>query len=86
MGDTESDAGGTLSAHLRSDPGWTPLRAFALMVFVMLYAPCVTVQIITRRESGSWKWPLFSMTYTTALGLLMATLIYQVGSAFGWGV
>ncbi len=86
MADADSDEGGTLSAHLRSDPGWTPLRAFALMVFVMLYAPCVTVQIITRRESGSWKWPLFSMTYTIALALLMATLIYQVGGAFGWGV
>jgi ferrous iron transport protein B len=85
MGDADSDEGGTLSAHLRSDPGWTPLRAFALMVFVMLYAPCVTVQIITRRESGSWKWPVFSMAYTIGLALVMATLIYQVGGAFGWG-
>ncbi len=86
MADVDTDKGETLSEHLESDPAWTPLRAFALMVFVMLYAPCVTVQIITRRESGSWKWPLFSMTYTIALALAMATLIYQVGRALGWGV
>ena len=86
MGDADAGESGTLSARLRSDPGWSPLKAFALMVFVMLYAPCVTVQIITRRESGSWKWPLFSMTYTIALALVMAVVVYQVGSAAGWGV
>jgi ferrous iron transport protein B len=56
-----------------------------MMLFVMLYAPCVTVQIVTRRESGSWKWPLFSLAYTTVLAFAVAATVYQVGSALGLG-
>ena len=56
------------------------------MLFVMLYAPCVTVQVTTRRESGHWKWSLFSVTYTTVLALVVAVVVYQLGLAAGVGV
>lgn len=85
MGDVDPDESASLSQRLRETPGWSPLRAFAMMIFVMIYAPCVTVQIVTRRESGGWKWPLFSLTYTTVLAFVLAVAVYQIGSAAGIG-
>jgi ferrous iron transport protein B len=75
-----------LAAALRADPGWTPLRAFALLLFVMLYAPCMATLVTIGRESGSWKWAVFSAGYSTALAWGVATVVYQVGSALGLGV
>ncbi len=81
----ESQAGEehlTLSERLAARPDWNPVRAFALMVFVMLYAPCLVTVAVIRRESGSWKWAAFSSVYSTAIAFALATLIYQIGSLF----
>jgi ferrous iron transport protein B len=86
MGNVDPDEPESLPQRLREDPNWSPLQAFAMMIFVMIYAPCVTVQIVTRRESGGWKWPLFSLTYTTVLAFVLAVAVYQIGSAAGIGV
>ncbi len=85
MGETDPDNSEALATRLAGDPTWTPLKAFVMMLFVMIYAPCVTVQIMTRRESGSWKWSAFSLAYTIALGLVVAVAVYQAGLAFGLG-
>ncbi|MHC4885803.1 MAG: ferrous iron transport protein B [Planctomycetota bacterium] len=74
-----------LARRLRADKTWTPLRAFALMIFVMIYAPCFVTIAVIWRESGSWRWAAFSTAYTTALGFLLAVLIFQIGTAMGWG-
>ena len=39
---------------------FTPLSAYAFMVFVLLYIPCLAVLAAIRRETNSWKWPVFS--------------------------
>lgn len=70
----------TLSARLASLPDWNPARAFALMVFVMLYAPCLVTLAVIRRESGSWKWAAFSTVYSTLLAFVLAVIFFQVGS------
>jgi ferrous iron transport protein B len=75
-----------LVTALRADDSWNPLRGFALIVFVMLYAPCLVTVAAIWRESGSWKWALFSVVYSTALAFVMATLIYQTGLHLGVGV
>ncbi len=75
----------SLAARLASEPDWNRLRAFAMMIFVMLYAPCVTTISVIRRESGSWKWALFSTAYSTTIAFLLATLIYQTGRFMGIG-
>jgi len=72
----------SLSATLAALPDWNPLRAFALMVFVMLYAPCLVTVAVIRRESGSWKWAAFATLYSTGLAFTLAVLIYQAGSFF----
>lgn len=74
----EGVLGGAIAAQL----GWTPLVAFGFMVFCLLYVPCVAVLGAIRGETNSWKWPLFSLFYTTAIAWIVATLIFQVGSLF----
>jgi ferrous iron transport protein B len=61
-------------------PVFTPLVAFAYLVFVLIYFPCIGVIATIKRESGSWKWALFTMFYTTGLAWLASFLIYNVGS------
>ena len=62
--------------------GWTPLIAFAFMSMILLYVPCVAALGTIKRETGSWKWTLFTIVYTLVLGWIVATLIYQIGSLF----
>jgi ferrous iron transport protein B len=86
MGDVEAESSEDLSTRLASSSEWNPLRAFALMLFVMLYSPCLVTLATMRRETNSWKWPLFSMVYSTVLAFVVAVFVYQVGMLAGWGV
>lgn len=85
LGDTRGEHGQSLSARLAADPGWSPLRAIAMMLFVMLYAPCSATTAAIRRESGKWRWALFAIAYSTVLAFALAAGVYQVGSALDWG-
>jgi len=49
----------------------------------MLYAPCMSTIAVMRRESGGWRWPLFSLGFSTAMAFLVAVGAYQVGLALG---
>jgi ferrous iron transport protein B len=62
---------------------FTPLTAYAFMAFSLLYTSCVATIAAIRRETNSWKWTVFSVTYQFALAWLVAFVIYQVGSLFG---
>lgn len=78
MGDVAPEGSGTLGERLTRDPMWNQATALALMVFVLLYAPCfVTVAVIARETS--WKWAVFSITFNTALAFTLAAGVYQAG-------
>jgi ferrous iron transport protein B len=70
---------GVLGDALMVQLGWTPLIAFAFMVFSLLYVPCVAAIGAIKSETNSWKWPWFSIVYTTGVAWIVATLIYQIG-------
>lgn len=72
----EGMLGGAIAAEL----GWTPLIAFAFMVFCLLYVPCVATIGAIRSETNSWKWAGFAAVYTTAVAWIAATLIFQIGT------
>jgi ferrous iron transport protein B len=74
-----------LAKRLGSGLGWTPLSAFALMIFVMIYSPCVATLAVIRRETGGWRWPLFAMVHHTLVAYLLALLVYQGGRLLGLG-
>ncbi len=75
-----------LARRLQADPDWTPLRAFALMVFVMAYAPCFATLLVLWREAGSWKWAVFALLYSTSIAFVLAAIVYQGGQLLGLGV
>jgi len=82
LGSVDPDDAQPVSEKLAEDRNWNPLKAFALMLFVMLYAPCVATLAVIKKETGSWKWTIFSTAYSTTLAFVIATLIYQIGSLF----
>lgn len=71
----------------RRDDGsllFTPLSGFALMVFFVLAAQCMSTLAVIKRESGTWKWPLFMVVYMTALAYVGALITYQGGLLLGF--
>lgn len=58
---------------------FTPLIAFSFMLFILTYFPCVGVVAAIKRESGSWKWALFTIFYTTGIAWLLSFTVYQIG-------
>ncbi len=59
---------------------FTPLVGVSFLLFILIYMPCIAVVATVNRESGSWKWALFLITYTTLLAWILSFLVYQVGS------
>jgi ferrous iron transport protein B len=84
LGEVDPEETGTLAGKLVSSPGWRPLTAVSLMIFIMFYAPCFVSVVCIAREAGSWKWAAFSMMFNTALAFLLAVLVYQGGSWMGF--
>ena len=73
-----ADSAGGLAAAL-SDIGFGALNAYALMVFCVLYPPCVAALAVIKRESGSWRWLAFVAGFQVGVAWLAAVLIYRVG-------
>ncbi len=86
LGDINPKEAGSLGEKLTKEPGWNPLMAFTLIMFVMLYNPCLTTLAVIKRESGKWRWVIFAMVYTTTLAYLVAFAVHTVGSALKLGV
>ena len=85
MGAIFSVKGGLLGGALMVQLGWSSLIAFVFMVFTLLYTPCIAAIGTLRSETGSWKWPWFSIAYTTGIAWVAATVIYQIGRVFTGG-
>jgi len=62
---------------------FTPLTAYAFMAFSLLYTSCVATIAAIRRETNSWAWTAFSVSYQFALAWLVALIIYQGGRLLG---
>jgi ferrous iron transport protein B len=56
------------------------------MAFFALCSQCMATLGAIRRETHSWRWPLFTFGYMTVLAWLAAVVIYQVGSLLGHGL
>lgn len=60
---------------------FTPLVAYAFMLFILIYFPCMAAIAAIRKEAGA-KWAWFTVFYTTGLAWVVAFCVYQVGSLF----
>ena len=79
--DEREDSEALKNALLSS--GMTPSAALAMMVFVLLYMPCIATLAAIRRETASLKWMIFSISYSTLLAWGMAFLVYRGGTMIG---
>jgi ferrous iron transport protein B len=87
----ESDTGmanleKTLRDEKRADgrPVYTALTAVTLMVFYVFALQCVSTVAIVRRETNSWKWPLFQWLYMGVLAWVLAFLTLHGGHLLGF--
>jgi len=65
-------------------PLFTPLVCLTLMIFYVFAMQCVSTVAVVKRETNSWKWPLFQIGYQTGFAWLLCLAVYQVGSALGY--
>jgi ferrous iron transport protein B len=86
--DEESD---TLKEQMKNDrwpdgrPVWTTLTAISLLIYFVVAMQCISTLAVVRRETNSWKWPIFMQLYLTGLAWIMAFAVYQIGRALGYG-
>ncbi len=74
-----SDEGSqTLRQKLQAN--YTPLTGFCVMLFCLIYAPCVATVVMTKRETNSWRWAMFQFFGLTALAYVLTFFVYQIGS------
>lgn len=77
--DFESEEGESrISELIRNN--MTPLSAASMLLFILLYMPCVSTIVAIKNESGKWKWALFTVAYTIGLAWIVSTLFFQIGS------
>jgi ferrous iron transport protein B len=67
-------------------PLMTPLAGVSLMVFFVLACQCMSTVAVVRRESGTWRWPIFMVAYMTVLAYAASLTVYQTGRFLGWGL
>lgn len=87
LGSEEDEKSVPLQQRLRSAtwdgsdrPVFSVPVALSIMVFFALCAQCAATLVVMRRETNSWRWPLFTFVYMTSLAYLGALVTYQVGS------
>ncbi len=61
---------------------FTPVTALSFLIFVLIYFPCLATIAAVKKESGSWKWALFMVGYTTVLAWVLSFAVYQIGNLF----
>ena len=59
--------------------GVTPLTAYAYLLFILLYFPCLATIVAIKNETGSWRWAFFTAVYTTALAWIVSAAVVMVG-------
>ena len=66
-------------------PAYTVLTGISIMVFFVFAAQCMATFAVVRRETNTWRWPLFMIFYMTGLAYIMSFIVYQGGLFLGFG-
>ena len=72
-----------LRQHLQHD--YSPLTGFCIMLFCLVSTPCASTIVMTRRESGGWRWALLQLVGLTLLAYLLTLIAYQTGRLLNLG-
>ena len=60
--------------------GVTPLTAYAYLLFVLLYFPCLATIVAIKNETSSWRWAITAALYTTLVAWLVSAAVVQIGN------
>lgn len=63
---------------------WTLPTVLSLLVYFVFAMQCVSTLAVVKRETDSWKWPLFMLVYMTGVAWILSFIVYQVTTAWGW--
>ncbi len=74
-----SAAGMAALSGILGASGFTSLNAYALMIFCLLYTPCIATIATIKRETRSWKWTIGMVVFQLILAWVAATLVFQIG-------
>jgi ferrous iron transport protein B len=66
-------------------PVYTPLMGLSLMIFFALACQCMSTLAVVKRETGSFRWPVFLFAYMTGLAWIASFVVYQGGRLLGFG-
>ncbi len=61
---------------------FTPAKALAFLVFVLIYFPCIASVVAIVKEAGSWKYGVFTIVYNTALAWVLSFITYRIALLF----
>lgn len=70
------------NGRLKGQPIYTKPTTLALLVFVLIYIPCIAVIAAIKKESGKWKWALFNISYAISLAWIAAFVVAKAGHLF----
>ncbi len=70
--------------HADGSRAYTPLVGISLMIYFVLACQCMSTLAVVRRETNSWRWPLFMLGYMTALAWVASFAVYQGGKMLGF--
>jgi len=62
--------------------GISPLTAYAYLLFILLYFPCLATIVAIKNETEQWRWALCAALYTTCLAWLVSAAVVQIGQLF----
>lgn len=75
-----SAAGMETMVRLLGGAGFHAVNAYALMIFCLLYTPCIATVAMIARETNSVKWAAFSVVFQLVIAWSAAVAVYQLGN------
>ena len=63
---------------------FTPLVCLTLMIYYVFAMQCMSTVAVVKRETNSWRWPLFQVAYMTGTAWVVCLVVYQAGRALGF--
>ncbi len=62
---------------------FTPLVCITLMIFYVFAMQCMSTIAVVRRETNSWRWPIFQTVYMTGTAWILSFIVFQTGRLLG---
>jgi ferrous iron transport protein B len=81
LGESEGESA-PLKEILRKNPDYNLATALSLLVFVLLYVPCIAATVVFHKEAGAWKWTLFYIAYSMVTAWVLAFVVYRAALLF----